>query len=289
MERTASPRMRIRLLQLGLSFVAAAILVAACAGRDLHPEKIGLLRSAQVSQGKITLADLLPAFSPSSLHESAAHVSLGAAPQPGSARALTSEQIERQLRNTPDILAQLEIPDRILVTRTYRALSRSEIVRALEEALKAEGFGESTLLKEKDFSLQAPVLVTRDDSGLKATRVEYDRLQHKAVFRLWTSNEPAILPFYVTIDDFPGAESLAGRSLAPGVGRVATGSAQSPVLARPGKPARLVAEGPNFRFSTIVVPLQQGRKGQLIRVREKGTRRLLKARVVSEGLLQAQF
>ncbi len=289
MGRTANPGMRISFIQIGRSFLLAVIVAAFCAGGEPRLEKVGLLESAKVSQDTITLADLLPSNAPSSVKEIAAHASLGLAPQPGSWRALTSAQIESRLRDTPDLLARLEIPDRVLVTRAYRALSRGEIVRSIEEALKTEGLGDSDRLKDALLRLDAPVLVAHDDAGIKAVRVEYDRLQRKAVFRLWASNEPRLLPFYVSIDNFPRAEQLAERTATPAGGNAPKGRTQSAILVAAGKPARLVGEGPNFRFSTIVVPLQPGRKGQFIRVRERGTRRLLRAEVVGEGLLRAQF
>jgi hypothetical protein len=276
------------LRQIGLSALAASILTAVCAGRESHPDRVWLLESAEVTQEKITLADLLPASTPSSLQEGAARMSLGSAPQPGSSRTLRGYQIERQLRSSPDILALLAIPDRIVVTRAFRAISHAEIARAIEAALNEEGFSGNGPLNPGNVELEAPVLVTRDDLGLKATRLEYDRLEHRAVFRLWASKEPHLLPFYVSVDSLPGADLLAGRGALSGKS-VMRGSAQPRVLVKPGKPVRMLGEGRNFRFSTIVVPLQPGRKGEIIRVRERGTRRLLKAEVTGEGILKAQF
>jgi len=288
MRRTASSQKKISLLRVGLSSLMAPILAAGCAGRESRADRVWLLESAEVTQEKITLADLLPASAPSSLHESAARLSLGSAPQPGSSRTLLGYQIEKQLRSAPEVLDRLAIPDRIVVTRAYRAISHAEIVRAIEEAWKEEGFSGNVALDRGNLELEAPVLVTRDDLGLKATRLEYDRLEHRAVFRLWASKEPHLLPFYVSVDSLPGADWLAGRGALSGKS-VMRGSAQPRILVKPGKPVKMLGEGRNFRFSTIVVPLQPGREGQIIRVRERGTRRLLKAEVTGEGILKAQF
>lgn len=62
-----------------------------------------------------------------------------------------------------------------------------------------------------------------------------------------------------------------------------------PLLAEPGKPATMVAEGEGFRISTTVMPLQPGTLGQRIRVRSLATNRIFVAEVVDRGLLRKSF
>ena len=62
-----------------------------------------------------------------------------------------------------------------------------------------------------------------------------------------------------------------------------------PVLAKPGQPATVLVQGDGFRIFTTAVPLQRGRKGQRIRVRDLATRRVFMAEVLDRGYLRAVF
>jgi flagella basal body P-ring formation protein FlgA len=73
-------------------------------------------------------------------------------------------------------------------------------------------------------------------------------------------------------------------------GRVLTHhNLRPPFLVTAGKPATLVAASPHLRITATVVPLQPGIKGQLIRIRNTMTQRIMKAEVVGAGLLRADF
>jgi flagella basal body P-ring formation protein FlgA len=61
------------------------------------------------------------------------------------------------------------------------------------------------------------------------------------------------------------------------------------VLVMAGKPAKLVVETATLRMTALVTPLQSGVKGQIIRVRNPDTQRVLEAEVVGVGLLQAEL
>jgi hypothetical protein len=176
-------------------------------------------------------------------------------------------------------------------------------------------------------NLQAPVFVTKTDPGLEVKRVEADRVQRKIRFLLWTSKEPQVLPFYVTVVELnrmaawgsgygeqdadspifahfrvepwrtwgdlmksPGWRGEGSTLVtAHQKGSTRPGMASPMVLVAAGKPAKLVVETATLRLTVPVTPLESGVKGQLIRVRNLDTQRVLEAEVVGEGLLEAEF
>ena len=215
---------------------------------------------------------------------------------------------ERQ--NLPSLLERLEIPDRLIVTRPRRRLSSAEIWTAIEDFLAERGLpapvpqacmvssAEGPTLMNAEaaepgkqhcaqggLGLQAPVFVTQLDPGLAVKSMEPDRVRRRLRFLLWTAHEPQVLPFYVNVEKLWSAAAWSSqplRSMRP---------AHSPavVLVAAGKPARLVIETPNLRLTARVSPLESGVKGQVIRVRNLDTQRVLEGQVVGPGLLQAEL
>ena len=319
--------MRCQLLQ-----VAAFLVFLGSTGRaaaePLAP-RVALCPSVAVRGNRILLSDLLPAAAPAALRLRSSHLVLGRAPQPGSLRAITRAQIEQQLDQAPGLSARLSIPEQVVVKRVQRPLSAEEILRAIRSALESYQPLEERALQPADLHLQAPVLVTVKDPGLRVLGIEFDRWRRETRFRLWTAHEPQLLPFYVsigqrlaTLGSGGKAESrageLAGTAGLGGSTQVTVtdqGPASPPfaaeksgdprltraheikrpervrpaVLALPGKPSTLVTERHGVRIATKVVPLQRGVKGQQILVRSLGTRRVLKAEVVTADLLRANF
>jgi hypothetical protein len=250
---------------------------------------------------------------------------LGDAPLPASQRVISRGQIEQQLREFPSTLKRLEIPDRVIVTRKRRRLSSGEILTAIETFMAREDLHALRIPNLTGLNLQAPVFVTKPDPGLEVRGVESDRVQRKTRFLLWASKEPQMLPFYVTVEGLPetadcassckartsegpiptdshlGRHSTVGNlAYPPGLldassprvtahkGESTQQATSSPrVLVAAGKPAKLVVETATLRLTALVTPLQSGVKGQLIRVRNQDTHRVLEAEVVGVDLLQA--
>jgi flagella basal body P-ring formation protein FlgA len=294
------------------------------AGQELEPTK--LCQVVTVAAPIVRLSDLLPAEAPGTLKARSAEIAMGSAPQPGRSRTVTRAEIKSHLIDTPDLLGSLAIPDRIVIERSHRMLTPSEVLRAIKTGLGGQALPGSGGWDDSDLKLSAPVYVTLEDPGLEVTRIELDPFRRQTKFRLWTSKEPTILPFWVTVThdvkvptlvarhdipagkeaqvtDFqveersgtPGRQLLAAADLAglqtrTGVrsGEQVTRSMFSQVvLVEPGRPAKLIAEGPRFRISTTVIPLQAGVMGQQIRVRDTETQRILSAEVVARGQLKA--
>jgi hypothetical protein len=277
---------------------------------------------------------------------------LGNSPLPASQRVISKGQIEERLREFPSLLERLEFPEQLVITCKQRRLSPAEIRMAIEAFLAGERAGSavasSCFSKSADglssdlprgaengepvcagdgLNLQAPVFVTSADPGLKVKRVETDRVRGRIRFLLWASQEPRVLPFYVTVGklsewtvsasqhnqqtsggpasadwhgvpkknegDLAHSPALFGGSSAPVAAQKGepTREATSPsiVLVAAGKPAKLVVETATLRMTAWVTPLEPGVKGQLIRVKNLDTQRVFEAEVVGAGLLRAEF
>jgi hypothetical protein len=241
----------------------------------------------QVQGETVRLSDFLPPDAPHGLGEICRQVVLGDAPLAASQRVISRVQIEQQLRQFPSTRQQLEIPDQVIVTRKRRRLSSAEILTAIENCMAREESDGLRLPNLKGVKLEAPVFVTMADPGLEVKRVDLDPVQRKTRFLLWTSNEPQMLPFYVTIEGLPSPRAPR-KTVDKGKPKPQATSFPT-VLVAAGKPARLVFETPTLRMTALVTPLESGVQGQLISVRNQDTQRVLKAEVVGADLVQAQF
>ena len=339
----------IRVVSL-MMFFALGLASMARAG-SLQP-RVHVPAVAQVEGGTVKLSDLLPPDAPAELGEMCARIILGSSPLPATQRVLFKGQIEERLREFPSLLERLEFPEQLVITCKQRRLSPAEIRTAIETFLAGEGAGgalastrfskcmagmsgdlprgaengESVCVSD-GLDLQAPVFVTRLDPGLKVKRVETDRVRGKIRFLLWTSQEPRVLPFYVTVGklsewtawatphnqqtsvgpasadshrgprknggDLADSPAVFSSGSAPVAARKnePTREATSPpiVLVAAGKPAKLVIETATLRMTALVTPLEAGVKGQLIRVKNLDTQRVFEAEVVGAGLLRAEL
>jgi hypothetical protein len=259
--------------------LASCFLIVSSLGKagSFQP-RVQIQEAVQVKGETISLSDLLPADAPGDLAQICHQVILGDSPLIASQRLISRNEIEQQLRDFPYLSKQLQIPERVIVTHERRRLSSAEIVAAIESFMRGGDSHGSHSLNLKGLDLQAPVFVTQPDPGLEVKRVESDQLERKTRFLLWASNEPQLLPFYVTVKE----ESRVGRR-----GFAAPVTSTPIVLVAAGKPARLVIETATLRLTALVTPLESGAKGQIIRVRNQDTQQLLQAEVVGAGLLQA--
>ncbi len=185
--------------------------------------------------------------------------------------------------------------------RAPRLISRREIFQAIQDNLARMGVLRRAELRPEDLHIQSSVPVLKVDMGLLVKNIRFSPLRRETVFELWASQEPQYLPFEVTTRLDPRIFGLAtGMGLVEGGGGHQTESpttgqrggsdrSKPPVLAKPGTPATLIMLGQNVRITTTVDPLQPGRKGQRILVRDTTTARVLNAEVVDDGLLQTNF
>lgn len=135
-----------------------------------------------------------------------------------------------------------------------------------------------------------PVAVTAADPGFRVEAIRADRAQHRTRFRLRATRAPKLLPFWISLPgDVPAraTASLAGAGIRAGT--PAPRQRPGPLLVRPHRPALLVMLSPGMRIALVVIPLQQGRRGQLVQVEDPANHRFLTARVSGKNRLEAEL
>jgi len=234
-------------------FLIAVLVPSAVFEGAAGKTRVALSGTVEVKSEALALSDLLPPEAASDLRQAAAGIVLGDAPEPGSLRTITRGEIDDLLRAQPELRADLSLPERIVVSRRHRELTSQELSEAIRNAT-ATGKPDAHPMNLQGMKLSAPVYVTKDDPGLKMLREEFDPLRQETRFCLWTSNEPEILPFYVTITGGsarptrPSPVWVARRDLAAGM----IVSADD-FVARPSKPTA-GSIGQPFEGSSGVTP-----------------------------------
>jgi hypothetical protein len=259
--------------------------------------RIELLRAVSVTGTRVLLSDLLPASAPGSLRARAAQISMGAAPQPGNSRILERDAVERRAGASEEMLAEVSVPERIVVSRDSRAITLSEVFEAIRSALHRSGAPGAAALRPGDVFLESQVFVGPGDSGLRVMRVDIDDGLRRARFLLWPSRSPKVLPFFVTVQ-FAGEMPLVPLRAFMEFRRIAQRSAITAVAARPAKKEILVAAGESatltlhsdtLRIFVDVVSLERGTLGQQIRVRMPETGKIFNAQVDGRAHLEVKF
>jgi hypothetical protein len=259
--------------------------------------RIELLRAVSVTGTRVLLSDLLPASAPGSLRARAAQISMGAAPQPGNSRILERDAVERRAGASEEMLAEVSVPERIVVSRDSRAITLSEVFEAIRSALHRSGAPGAAALRPGDVFLESQVFVGPGDSGLRVMRVDIDHGLRRARFLLWPSRSPKVLPFFVTVR-FAGEMPLAPLRASMEFRRMAQHSAITAVAAPPAKKEILVAAGESatltlhsdtLRIFVDVVSLERGTLGQQIRVRMPETGKIFNAQVDGRAHLEVKF
>jgi len=288
----------------GLLMVGLALALGAGARAESRG-RVRMFPRVLVDSASMTLADLLPAAAPGGVRDRAARILLGAAPLAGSPRRFSREEIESWLG--PRLAGELEIPESVVVERRARELSREEVLAAIRAALGEKGFLNAGALGLEDVSVGMPVMVTTAEPGLRVLGMKLDPALHLAVFRLWTAKEQAVRPFDVIVRPVDGLAQWMAPTTATGTDaasrlieartRMAERAAAIARRARQrGKPlvmalrtASLVLVSGTMEIHTTVEALERGYLGEIIRVRMKNTRQVIRAKVVAPGCLEAGF
>ncbi len=224
--------MRLRLLSAvtlclaasGTAFTAAGLssgVGGASQGKIPAPARpslsVCLRSSVTVRSSVVTLANLLPDSAPAALRQEAGSVPVGSAPQPAMTRVIYAQQLRFLLQGHKELLAGLTLPSEIVVQRFHRALTKQEVIQAIQSATGQQGITAKDGLDLASARFSTPIYVTEADPGLEVIRIQCDPLRNETRFRLWTSKEPGDLPFEVLV---PGAVKLptlvSRHALAPG-------------------------------------------------------------------------
>jgi hypothetical protein len=279
----------MRILRIAASSALLAFLLAP--GSRAGGLRIALLASTEVQSDTILLANLLPTSVSRRIRTSAEQISLGIAPQDGSARLFTRNTLTAAIAAGGLSPSDFTIPAAVTVRRGGRLITRGEVLAAIQSAQAQNLVSEFPSLQLKDLAFDASVRVPRGDPGLQVTQISFDPLLERARIRLWPRNAPGVLAFYVT------AGVSSGFSQPPAVREGAAVRSRSqnpnpisaPVQVATGHLARLHLHSQDMEMLLEVRPLQPGRLGDVIRVSLPGTGRTFQARVVGKGDLDANL
>jgi flagellar basal body P-ring formation chaperone FlgA len=281
--------------------VAAVLLAMAVLSAPSHAirvPRIELLHEVAVSSATVSLSDLLPKGAAEPLRAQSKLISLGAAPQPGTARLIERASILAGIGANRDLLDDIAVPEEVAVTAGARSVTREEVFTAIQSTLREMRFAPANKLSAEDVLFQSQILVREGDAGLEVLRSEFDPGMKCARFLLWPSRDPKVLPFYAAVALPEGFASAGGsRNVAkqvpllrafPALAQTAS-EARPATLVSPGENATLVLRTGLLSMIADVVPLERGSLGQQVRVRVADTGKIFRATVDGRAHLQVKF
>lgn len=287
-------------LRVLLAVVLVGVLAAIAAGSS---QRLTLKTSFEAHSDFVTLSDLLLSSQASeSLRARAEGITVAGSPLPGAHRILGRPQIERALQEVPDIRGAIDIPPVVDITRWSRPLTREEVFAAVRDAFRANDLAGAATLSLSNMEF-APPVVTEDAPRLKVVRIEPSRSGANTRVRVWTSSEPRVPPFWVTLtrDTKPAEQPAAAQSLSADSSSKADASAihalqahhpdllDPLVVVKTGKPVQLILQGTGMKITTPGVSLDLGRQGQKIRVRASLTGKILVGTVTSPQTVEVRY
>ena len=282
------------------ALLGVAIFTGACFGvstNAMRIPRVELLREVRVSGASVLLSDLLPVGAGVSLRARAGEISLGAAPQPGNTRVLERSGVLENIGASQDVVAEIAVPEQILVSRDARPITLQEVFAAIHNALEHSGISAAANLRPEDILLQTQVLVGPEDAGLKVLRSDFDTGLKRGRFLLWPSHDPKVLPFFVAVrlaGNSPLAvlHSVTERNHTvsnQGLHSVPPLGAKAEILVSPGEQATLILHSDVLRMIADVVPLERGTMGQQVHVRVVDTGKIFSAQVDGRAHLELNF
>lgn len=278
----------------------------------------------EIQSGNLSLADLLMPDTCSELRQAAAQLPLGATPLPGSVRVLEGREVRSALQklvgSEPGRVraAGMQVPERISVRRSGAHITCQEIAAVIEKDLRKRQPGKAgpsgqpivgDLLAEgpskKNLDCSAAAHVPQGVS-LEVANSSWDQALRSWNFSLHCLRPGECVPFLVRLPSQNPALT-AGRN-SPATARVRTVlpvlvsgkvspqdrerkelgiRSQAAALVKSGQTATLIWDQEGIRLTLPVVCLEPGEAGQFVRTRLKGGGRIVRAQVMSTGMLRA--
>lgn len=137
----------------------------------------------------------------------------------------------------------------------------------------------------EQIKLLSEVATTGPDTRLQVVKVARG-LNDALTVKLRCHDRRACLPFYVLIEN-AGTAGRSGQISVAGAEQAASQTAIAKPLFRSGDAATMMFANRSVRITMPVICLQNGLRGQTIRVTSTDRRRFYKAEVVGPGLLKA--
>ena len=208
------------------------------------------------------------------------------------------------------------------------AVLKQRILAAIRAEVLRRTSPEVVTVEESDLQIQACPAQTFFDSDFVIRTAEYDAFRDVTVFLLAplpANNVPPLIVAVhkqrsmsafvarhdlrggqiVSMDDLAQIAQSSGNVLlptaklwAPGTNEVradqvtkagSKANSHSPLLVKVGMPSELVFRGKNFKGSMTVIPLESGRLGDELRVRDPGTQNILRATVSNVNQVEQIF
>jgi hypothetical protein len=246
---------------------------------------IPLLTESEVRRDRLSLAVLLPDGAPEKVRVQASAIDLGPAPRPGQVRVLSRAEVLKAIPKSPELANAFILPGSIRVTRFSRAITESDVRKTVGEL---GGIADPAGLT----MLGSPLTGEPGDPRLNIDQATCDAASGRTLLRLTSAADPHLLPFLVSVEGCDLSKRLTRvrpeAARAAGAARARAGRpARREVWVKAGRPARMVSVGAAFRASFWVFPLENGARGEQIRVRVAGSRHVIAARVVGPGILQS--
>jgi hypothetical protein len=235
---------------------------------------------SMVAAAVVRLGDVCPA---AALSGAAARAVLSAAPQPGTPLVWTREQFAARLRAAGLPPAEFAIPATVAVERQAQPIPVAAVLTALHGFLHRD-------FHPGDLRFTAP-LTTASDPEVEVVSAHRDAARGDLEVICRARHDAQLLPFAVSVPLAAGDQArIAQARLQRAVAAASPEAppAARPILVRPGHPATLAIRHPGFAITTTVEPLQAGRQGDRILVRNPGNHALLHVWVHGANLVTDQ-
>jgi len=149
----------------------------------------------------------------------------------------------------------------------------------VQDALVAAGLK----VRAAQIEFLSEVRTASDHAALEV--VNTSKRANAAMVKMRCRDSRQCLPFYVLVH-----QPQAGAKVDPAGGPASLADATPfPRLMRSGDPAILILENADYRISLPVVCLQNGTRGQRIRVASKDHRRFFEGEIVGSGVLKGNL
>jgi hypothetical protein len=267
--------------------------------QKLSQPAVSLPERVEVTGDTISLSDLLPRSASADLRTLGKSLGLGLAPQPGSVRSLTRQQISARLAENEDLWRRLELPAQITVQRVGWPIRGDSVLRTVSNFLHKQGWKDNFQSGAASLQWSGAIARRNENAALQVTGAKPDSGQRTLEVRMRCVDRSLCSSFlaFVTLPHaFPGITGGTMTATAPSAnqsrpsGRIASvqRTTPGPGLVERGASAQLKMESGGVQISVPVVCLERGSLGEQIRVRAAGHHVLL-AEVVGTNQLRASF
>ena len=219
------------------------------------------LRRVAVDGDRITLGDVL-ASAPAEV----ARLDLGPAPEPGKTKVIHGKLIRRRLREALISIKGLRIPGKVRVIRRAQVLTELQLQALVERQLPRYLPGK---VQVKRLKVKGGITLPRGTVHLWAEDVKLRR-GHQTVIA------------FVRAGDSRAKRVLVGVD-------VERGRSGGALLVKRGEPVVIRVQGRGVTVRAKGVSQQDGRQGQMVGVLPGDGKKLIRGRVVSEGVVEVML